>query len=447
MGIYFIIAFRNLMQAKRRTLLVSVAIGSVTSLLVLLMALSAGLTDSLVRSATMWIAGHVNIGGFYKSKPSDAHPMITRTDEVRRLVEQATPNLDYVIDRHRGWAKLVSESSQVQVALSGIDVEEERRFFDRVRLAPESTYREGGREQVVGTPDALAQTDTIMIFASQAKRLEVGVGDMLTVVTETISGTTNTGDVQVVAVAKDMGPITAWSAFTPKETVRSLYSLKSDTSGAIMVYLKDIEGAEPAMVALRQALQEQGYRLMDHQPAPFWRKFEIVAGEDWTGQKYDLTLWLDEAGAMKYTLDVLSSLSFMLLVVLLVIIVIGIMNTMWIAVRERTNEIGTLRAIGMQRANVLRMMLTEAFLLGLFATSVGAALGGVVAWLLDAAALELPSEAVRAFLLNDTLHLVLEPAQPVLAIGLFTAVTMAAALWPAIRAARLQPVTAIHHAA
>ena len=44
----------------------------------------------------------------------------------------------------------------------------------------------------------------------------------------------------------------------------------------------------------------------------------------------------------------------MLIIVLLVIIAVGIMNTMWIAIRERTREIGTLRAIGMQRARVLR---------------------------------------------------------------------------------------------
>ena len=39
---------------------------------------------------------------------------------------------------------------------------------------------------------------------------------------------------------------------------------------------------------------------------------------------------------------------------------IGIMNTMWIAIRERTREIGTLRAIGMQRRAVLWMFLLEA---------------------------------------------------------------------------------------
>ncbi len=66
----------------------------------------------------------------------------------------------------------------------------------------------------------------------------------------------------------------------------------------------------------------------------------------------------------------------MLLFILLVIVVIGIMNTLAIAIRERTREIGTLRAIGMQRRAVLRLFLLESALLGL-AGVVGGALVGV----------------------------------------------------------------------
>ena len=48
---------------------------------------------------------------------------------------------------------------------------------------------------------------------------------------------------------------------------------------------------------------------------------------------------------------------------------------MWIAIRERTREIGTLRAIGMQRGGVLWMFLLESLLLGLFGTLAGAVAG------------------------------------------------------------------------
>ncbi len=64
-------------------------------------------------------------------------------------------------------------------------------------------------------------------------------------------------------------------------------------------------------------------------------------------------------------MSALSVITGVLTFVLLVIIAVGIMNTLWIAIRERTREIGTLRAIGMQRARVLVMFLTEALMLSL----------------------------------------------------------------------------------
>jgi putative ABC transport system permease protein len=128
-----------------------------------------------------------------------------------------------------------------------------------------------------------------------------------------------------------------------------------------------------------------------------------------------------------------------------VIIAIGIMNSMWISVRERTNEIGTLRAMGMSRRQVLGMFLLEAVLLGGVATTIGAALGAGVALGLDAAEIRVPIAAVQAILMSDTLHMVVEPLELALAVAVFTVVAGLSALWPALRAARLQPVTAIHH--
>ena len=52
MGVYFIIAYRNLVQAPRRTLLLSTALGMVTMLLVILLSLSDGLADTMIHAAT-----------------------------------------------------------------------------------------------------------------------------------------------------------------------------------------------------------------------------------------------------------------------------------------------------------------------------------------------------------------------------------------------------------
>jgi ABC-type lipoprotein release transport system permease subunit len=128
---------------------------------------------------------------------------------------------------------------------------------------------------------------------------------------------------------------------------------------------------------------------------------------------------------------------------LAIVIVVGITNTMTIAVRERTREIGTLRAIGMGRGAVLFMFFIEATILGLLASGLGAIIGVAAAAGLDAAAIRIDVEAMRVVLLSDTLHLVPRAIDAVVAVVTLTAVSAAAAIWPAMRASRVSPVTAM----
>ncbi len=446
MGTTLVIAWRNLLQAKRRTLLLSAALGFVSLFLVLLMALSQGITDTMIRSATVLSTGHVNLGGFYKAKATDAWPLIENTTALRQIVSETVPDIAYLVDRSRGWAKVISPTSSLYAGLYGIDIAEETAFAGQLQLAAEREYKDGGGEQIRGNLADLRGPDTIMLFASQAKRLGADIGDLLTLSAESTGGTTNTLDVRLVAVAKDLGFMSNWAAFLPKAGIQRMYQLADDISGAIQIYLKDPERAATVMADLRATLAAKGYTVMDHQPAPFWMKFESVAGEDWLGQRLDLTTWQDEVGMMKWAITALDSLSFFLVAILLVIIVIGVVNTMFIAVRERTNEIGTLRAIGMHRRAVLRLFLTEAAILGAGASALGALSGGLLATLLNALAIPLSVDAVRAILMSDTLTLTVRPGQLVGTILVFTLVTAIAAFWPAVRAARLVPVTAIHRA-
>jgi putative ABC transport system permease protein len=219
-----LIAWRNLFQARRRSLLLGLAIGMVTLLLVLLMALSAGINDSLVRSATTISAGHVNVAGFFKPTTGSAAPMITGRKELRALVEQNTPEIEYVIERDRGWGKVVSETGSVQVGGS------EQRVIDTVQLARESEYQEGGRDEVLGDVRRLGEPGTMLIFVSQAKKLGVTVGDQVTIKTETAAGMTNTADATVIGVARDFGMLSSWAVFVPRQLVLDLYQLNDDRS-------------------------------------------------------------------------------------------------------------------------------------------------------------------------------------------------------------------------
>jgi putative ABC transport system permease protein len=106
------------------------------------------------------------------------------------------------------------------------------------------------------------------------------------------------------------------------------------------------------------------------------------------------------------------------------------MNTMWIAIRERTREIGTLRAIGMHRREVLWMFLLESIMLGLFATVAGVTMGAAIATGLNALHVHVPV-GLQFFLMSPFLHISVHVSALVWSVVGITLVTTVAALYPA----------------
>ncbi|HTA16598.1 MAG TPA: FtsX-like permease family protein, partial [bacterium] len=222
------------------------------------------------------------------------------------------------------------------------------------------------------------------------------------------------------------------------------YQLNPSSTGVLQIFLKDIKRSEPDLAILRKALSKAGYTLMDRDAEAFWFKFQAVNDEDWTGQKLDLTSWDDEISFISWTLKAVDGITFMLTTVLLVIIAIGIMNTLWIAIRERTREIGTLRAIGMDKSWVAAMFVIEAFLLGAIGTLAGVCLGCLAAAFLNTLSLPVPS-GVQIFLMSSTLKFAFEPLRIAKDAGLITLCTTLIALIPSTKAAGMRPVTAMSH--
>ncbi|HVW24672.1 MAG TPA: FtsX-like permease family protein [Polyangiaceae bacterium] len=427
------IALLNLIEHRRRTLFLGAAVAVVTMLLVLLTALSTGVRQTLIHSATTLSTGHLNIGGFYKVTAGQAGPVVTEYEKVLEIAKKTLPEIDAAVERGRGWGKVVADRGSIQAAINGIDIGTEPEF--KKALDIES-----------GDIDELAKPNTMLIFEAQAKKLELKVGDAVTISSQTTRGVANTIDCRVVAIARDIGLLSQWNTFIPNESLRSLYQLRPDVTGAIQLMVKPayVENLAPLAARLRAALEKAGYRVMEPDARPFWLKFQSVTREDWTGQKYDVTTWEDELQFLMWTLTALNGISVVLVVILIAIMVTGIMNTLWIAIRERTREIGALRAIGMQRGAVARLFLMEASSLGLIGGCLGVILGALVASSINAAHIPVP-KAAQLFLMADTVHLAVEPHSVTFAIVLITLVSGFAALYPSLRAARLRPVDAMSH--
>jgi putative ABC transport system permease protein len=433
LAVDFAIAFRNLVQHTRRTLFLGSAIAAVTMLLILLTGVSTGVRETMIETATTLSTGHVNVGGFFKITAGQAAPVVTEYQKVLDVVRREVPEMDFAVQRGRGWAKVVSDTSSEQLGVSGIDITNERKFARVLQI-------------VSGKLEDLAQPGTALIFENQAERLGVKVGDALTYSAPTTRGTNNTIDVRVVAIAKSLGLLSSWNTFVPIQTLRALYQLRPDTTGVVQIMLKPgaVENINEIAARLHTSLEKAGYRMMTRDPRAFWMKFQSVAREDWTGQKLDVTTWEDEISFITWILKAMSGLTGVLITILLGIVVIGIMNTMWIAIRERTREIGTLRAIGMQRGAVLWMFLLESVMLGLGGTIAGAALGAGLAAALNAAHIHVGT-GMQFILMSDHLHLSVHGGRLVGSIALITVITGIAALYPSLRAARLRPVVAMQH--
>jgi putative ABC transport system permease protein len=128
-----------------------------------------------------------------------------------------------------------------------------------------------------------------------------------------------------------------------------------------------------------------------------------------------------------------------------VIVLFAVVNTMTMNVMERTNEIGTIRAMGVRRRGIRAQFVTEGWMLGAIAATVGVMLAFGVAALVNHAGLSwTPPGNANAV----PFRLAMPIARPVLLFGswfgLVLVATMAALL-PANRAARLPVVDALRH--
>ena len=127
-------------------------------------------------------------------------------------------------------------------------------------------------------------------------------------------------------------------------------------------------------------------------------------------------------GVLTFAVAALGSIS-------LLVGAVGIFTIMTIAVRERTGEVGLLRALGAGRRQVLSLFLAEAVVLSLLGGFAGLLFGAGCAWLLGEAVSQLPVSFSTLFM--------------GLALGLSVVIGLVAGILPALSAARLDPVEAL----
>jgi putative ABC transport system permease protein len=113
---------------------------------------------------------------------------------------------------------------------------------------------------------------------------------------------------------------------------------------------------------------------------------------------------------------------------------LSVVNTMAMSIAERTREIGIKRAIGGSRSRIVRELVAESALMGFLGGSIGLLLGAIVVTVVN--------EASRA---TGTVLFELTPGTALTAIVFATVLGALAGFFPAVHAARLDPVTALRY--
>jgi putative ABC transport system permease protein len=221
---------------------------------------------------------------------------------------------------------------------------------------------------------------------------------------------------QMMGVSMDaivVMPITTYQTrLFPGRTVRG-----EDAIQQIAVQIENTDVADIVSADITDLLNQR-HRITEEGKEDFL----IMTQEQMMGMIQEVT------GIFTIVLGAIASIS-------LIVGSIGIMNIMLVSVTERTREIGIRKAVGAKRRDVLLQFLLEAAMLSLVGGAVGITGGWGVSWLISTF-----SEAAGV-----TITAVVSPDIVMLAISVSVFIGLISGIYPAMRAARLNPIDALHY--
>jgi putative ABC transport system permease protein len=260
------------------------------------------------------------------------------------------------------------------------------------------------------------------------RKLRVGVGDELSFVVQTPQGTVNSLDATVCGTFRKGAP---WYDNAFYVTLPAAQRLVDWPGGATNVKVLLADGSPRALSRGRRSVEAS---VAAAAPGPL-PKDTRVRVESYT-----------EAGRFSWAIVQANQAALVMLSGFLFAAAgVGVVNAMLMSVRERTREIGTMRALGMRRSRVVRLFVLEGMALGVASAAAGALAGGAVVAYLAATGIPMTVSSLAWMAGGDVLYPALEPSSLLRATLSIVLLSTVASIYPAFSASRLEPREALHH--
>jgi putative ABC transport system permease protein len=418
------IAFRNLVRARRRNALAGGSMALGTAALVLASGLADGISRQLSDNLVAVQTGHLQVvvrpDDFQpQNNPFDAYGQDLLPDAAalaRRIEAEGRPAgvrrvVPYLFVR--GNAMAGRRSSVAWIV--GVDPTRE----PELRAA-----------QAAVSGSFLPDGDPTAVYVSQvaARKLRVGVGDELSFVVQTPQGAVNSLDATVCGVFRKGAP---WYDNAFYVTLGAAQALVDGPGGATNLKVLLGDGSPRALARARRAVEAA---IDAARPFPLPRNARVRV-ESWA-----------EAGRFSWAIIQANQAALVMLSAFLFGAAgVGVVNAMLMNVRERTREIGTMRALGMRRSRVVRLFVLEGMALGIVSACAGALAGGAAVLWLAATGIPMRAAALAWMAGGDVLFPALVPASLLRAVVSIVLLSTLAAVYPAVSASRLEPREALHH--
>ena len=358
----FLFAVRNLFLQRKRYALMALAVAVGFMLITVLTGLSYGALETIKTKAARYFSGHIIVYGFENTGMSipDPKSYVNIINRSKLPLRTVSPRSVY----YGKEVRLFFGGNYIRLLrVIGADFETEGKELSKL------PFVEGGIEGLSG-PDG---KNGIIISTEASRLLGARLGDDVIIYVKTIEGQYNTENMIVKGIFDETN-IFGYAAYMNREELNIIMDQPQDWATEIAVYTK--EGSN--IPKITEKLRLEFAKTKDVFPTINTRHdfSEYRSGNRGNDKEVVAVMSVNaQLEQLKSLLDAFLLCTYFVLFIFLVIVMIGILNTYRVIVYERTREIGTMRAIGMQASDVKLIFLYEAAALAVIASAIGFGLG------------------------------------------------------------------------